>query len=228
MITFISRLVRRFGAFRKISLECDSARVEFHAGVEFHLSPGSKIVVQKGRLRAGYPLDSTSPYSTYSQTIISLGRNATLLIGDDTIIAPGSCIKLNEDAVLEIKGKSYFGHNLLVLCAKKMILGGNLRTSWNVTLIDHDGHGLISKSGKHFRGLYRPLVIGENVAIQMNVQVVRGVHIGDNAIISCGTVVRSDISAGTHVYSNPELKVRQRKSFARLPKLVSSRETSAQ
>jgi acetyltransferase-like isoleucine patch superfamily enzyme len=47
------------------------------------------------------------------------------------------------------------------------------------------------------------VVIGENVLIGSNTKILKGVHIGDNAVIANGSVVTRSIPANAIAFGNP-------------------------
>jgi len=51
-----------------------------------------------------------------------------------------------------------------------------------------------------------PLIIEDNVGIQMNVTIPRGVLVGANSLIGANTVIRKDVSRETLIYTDNILK----------------------
>jgi maltose O-acetyltransferase len=54
-----------------------------------------------------------------------------------------------------------------------------------------------------------PVVIGDNVWIGHDVSIMKGVTIGDNAILASGSVVTKDVSANVIVAGNPASMVKE-------------------
>ena len=73
--------------------------------------------------------------------------------------------------------------------------------------MDYDGHKFIRLDGQD-KDYYKPLVVGKNVGIQMNVIIPKGVTVGDYSIISAGTILRQDVQDNCLAYSNPELRMK--------------------
>src|SRR5690625_3379564 len=99
-----------------------------------------------------------------------------------------------------------------VMFPERITVGANSIIGYNTTILAHEY--LIDE--------YRigDVVIGENVLIGANTTILPGVHIGDRAIVSAGTLVHKDIPPGTFVGGNPmkiiytkeEMKQRQNKN----------------
>ena len=82
-------------------------------------------------------------------------------------------------------------HNCSITCAKEITIGGNCNLANNIVIVDHDHN--IGDTGV-VAGLNRKLIyIGNNVWIGANVTILKGVIIGDDAIVAAGAVVRQDI-----------------------------------
>ncbi len=179
-----------------------------NSGVDFYVSRGAKIIVENGVVHLGYPLPGISPFSTRPRTIIALKPGATLVFKGDTFVAPGNTIRVGTNAVLTFGGKNNIGHDGIFICNQEMSIGYATAFSWNVTLIDDDGHEFLNKDEKPIRRFKSPMIIGESVGIQMNVTIPKGVRIGDQTIISANTVVRRDIPAKCLAYHKLELELK--------------------
>ncbi|WP_306781645.1 acyltransferase [Agathobacter rectalis] len=82
-------------------------------------------------------------------------------------------------------------HNCSITCAKEITIGGNCNLANNIVIVDHDHN--IGDTGV-VAGLNSKLIyIGNNVWIGANVTILKGVIIGDDAIVAAGAVVRQDI-----------------------------------
>jgi acetyltransferase-like isoleucine patch superfamily enzyme len=82
-------------------------------------------------------------------------------------------------------------------------IGDNTIIGVNFSLMTSDGHN-IHKLNRHdsgFSGL--SIDIGQNVFIGDNVMILKGVNIGNNAVIGAGSVVTSDIPKNAIAAGNP-------------------------
>ena len=89
-----------------------------------------------------------------------------------------------------------------------MSIGSGTSISWNFSAIDWDSHHFYDCSGQKIERSINPLIIGDNVAIQPNVFIPKGLSIGDNAVIGSNTVLRSDVPPNCLAYSDHKLKVK--------------------
>ena len=114
---------------------------------------------------------------------------------------------------VENGAKLIIGNNVAISstriwCAKQIIIKDNARIGGNVIIIDTDAHSmnyhdrrdvLIDEANKKDM----PVVIGEDAFIGMNVIILKGVEIGDRAIIGAGSVVTKSIPADCIAAGNP-------------------------
>ena len=209
MFYFIRMIWSRFQALRHTRLEGNESTLFFHRNVRFILSPGSEIIIRDGGLRIGYPASGAVPYASYPNTVIQLGRGARLICDGAVAIAPGATIRVSDGGTLRFGGANLVAHNLTALCSREISIGRGAQLSWNVTLIDDDGHQFTGAHGKKLRRIYRPLRIGRQVGIQMNVLIPSGVSIGDRAVIAAGTVLRQDVPEECTAYTESQLRIKE-------------------
>jgi acetyltransferase-like isoleucine patch superfamily enzyme len=161
----------------------------------------------KGRLFLGFPVTgSISDFAHNCNTVVSMGKNASLVVNGDVHIGPGCTIRIADDAVLELGGKNMIAHNTTIIASKKISIGEGSAISWGVNLIDDDHHSFYTTDGKKLKRIRKTLVIGSNVGIQMNVTIPSGGVIGSNSIIAANTVIRKNVPENSLVYSVNELK----------------------
>lgn len=84
-------------------------------------------------------------------------------------------------------------------------LGDRVRCGANTLITDGDWHGSDSRSGDP-----RPVKIGNDVWLGVNVTVLKGVTIGDGTVIGAGSVVTKDIPANCVAAGNPCRVIAQR------------------
>ena len=176
------------------------------------MKKGSKIIVNNGLFRVGFAMNGIdSSFSHFKENKITLLEGSTLIINGDVSIAPGTSIIVNKNATCTFEGANVIAHNNLFYCHKRISVGFNSCTSWNCQFMDADGHQLYSSKGggRFIEPIVRPLIIGKNVGFQMNVVVPRGVTIGDNALISCGVIVREDLPAESLIYVDQQIKIKK-------------------
>jgi acetyltransferase-like isoleucine patch superfamily enzyme len=123
-------------------------------------------------------------------SILSIAENASLIVKDTFYIYSGSKIYINPNARLEL-GSGYINSNLNLSCFKSIVIGKNVAISENVTIRDSDNHSICP----HINPISKPIVIKDNVWIGINVTILKGVTIGEGAVIAAGSLVNKDIPA---------------------------------
>ncbi|MCE5308237.1 MAG: hypothetical protein LLG20_11410 [Acidobacteriales bacterium] len=104
------------------------------------------------------------------------------------------------------------GHNVSCVIGKQITIGNHCRIAGGTQMFDTPGHP--SDPGRRLAGKpadsdeVRPISIGNNVWIGTGAIIYPGVTIGDNSIVSMGSVVMSDVPANTLVAGNPARQVR--------------------
>jgi acetyltransferase-like isoleucine patch superfamily enzyme len=119
-----------------------------------------------------------------SQLVIRGGAHLKVL--GQFCIYSGATIWLNEGASLTL-GSGYINNNLNLSCFHTIQIGDGVAISENVAIRDSDNHAL---DGKPHTAAIK---IGNRVWIGMNATVLKGVTIGDGAVVAAGSVVIEDV-----------------------------------
>jgi acetyltransferase-like isoleucine patch superfamily enzyme len=98
-----------------------------------------------------------------------------------------------------VLGSGYANRNLNICCFKKIKIGKNVIISENVTIRDSDDHKIIQSNKAHTCSIE----IGNHVWIGMSAIILKGVTIGDGAIIAAGSVITKDVPANSLVGGVP-------------------------
>ena len=166
--------------------------------------PKTKLFVGKGvsvSLGSGHLICNFSHFGTRFRrmySVLSLGDGSELkLESDNFTMCEGSSIILHRGAKIILGGKGYINERTTIECADRIEIGKETIVSSDVRISDTDIHtiqGHVSTS---------PIIIGRHVWIGRSSQILKGVHIGDNAVIAAGAVVTSDVPANTIVAGVP-------------------------
>ena len=139
---------------------------------------------------------------------VRTSSSSKVLIGDACVFrsSPGSnLIGINRRCVVFVdtnanliigKGSGFSG--TVIGCFDKIILGSNVRCGANTLITDSDWHPGDSRVGPS-----KPIEIGDNVWLGVDVKVLKGVTIGNNAVIGAGSIVVSDIPTNAIAAGNP-------------------------
>jgi acetyltransferase-like isoleucine patch superfamily enzyme len=127
---------------------------------------------------------------------------------------------------VRIGERTFIGASTLV-CAEDIEIGDDVLISWGCTVVDHNSHAIAWKSraqdvGNWYEGrkdwatVERAAVrIGNKAWIGFNVIILKGVNIGEGAVIGAGSVVTRDVPAFTIVGGNPARQIRELEAHER-------------
>ena len=134
--------------------------------------------------------------------------NATVNVGDCKV-SIGDRVLINDGTIL--------------ICTNGIAIGNDVMISWGVTIIDTNAHSLVSSERlidlKNARKEYEagtlgdnsdlsavktaPILINDKVWIGFNSIIMKGVTIGEGAVIGAGSVVTKDVPPYAVVGGNP-------------------------
>lgn len=150
-------------------------------------------------------------------TIKKICSNGKLSCSVIQLVSPSTTIEVAERGIINITGRIhaekgsmisakngnltigkhvYINRNTMIVCRYKIDIGQGTTIGPNVVIYDHD-HDLQSKGNLKTA----PVIIGNNVWIGANCSIIKGVSIGDNAVIAAGTIVTKDVPGDMIIYS---------------------------
>ena len=136
---------------------------------------------------------------------IDLFSDAKCRIGNFLMTAGPFYIKCTDKAEITIGDNCFFNHNCSLTAAENIVIGNQCMFANNFVVVDHDHD---RKDGKILKELVSaPVKIGNNVWCGANVTVLKGVPIGDGAVIAAGSVVNRDVAAYSVVAGVPARKI---------------------
>lgn len=145
-----------------------------------------------------------------------------LTIGNDCIVS-GSFIFESKNGHVNIGNHSFIGGSTFI-SRSNISVGNNVTIAWGCTIYDHNSHSLdylerrrdiddelwslrngqstyINKNWDSVKS--SPITICDDVWIGMNCIILKGVTIGEGAVVGAGSVVTKDVPAWTVVAGNP-------------------------
>jgi acetyltransferase-like isoleucine patch superfamily enzyme len=139
-------------------------------------------------------------------------KGAEIRFGRLCWIGDGTKIRCHE-GVVEIGAKTVFGQECTISAYRHVRIGEQCVIADRVMLIDFD-HGVteVERAIRH-QGIYtREVIVGSNVWIGYGACILRGVRVGDNAIIGTNSVVTRDVPANAVVGGVPAKVIRMREA----------------
>jgi acetyltransferase-like isoleucine patch superfamily enzyme len=147
---------------------------------------------------------------------LQTGRTGQIRFGRFVWIGHGSKIRCHE-GIVEIGPKTVIGQECTISAYQRVSIGQQCVVADRAMFIDFDHNVADSELPIRSQGIYkRDVVVGSNVWIGYGAQILRGVTIGDNAIIGASSVVTRDIPANAVAAGSPARVVRMRPEPERL------------
>ena len=134
---------------------------------------------------------------------VFMEKNSKLIINGNFDIHRNADIYIGTSAILEL-GSGYIMDRLSLQCLCNIKISNNVMISRNVAIRDSDSHQIIGGGS-----LTRPIIIGNHVWISMNVTILKGVTIGDGAIIAAVSVVNKDVPQKALVGGVPAIVLKE-------------------
>ena len=159
---------------------------------------------------AGRRWRTDGPLFLGSRLELQIGRRGRIEFGRFVWIGHGSKIRCHE-GVVEIGAKTVLGQECTISAYERVRIGEQCVIADRAMFIDFD-HGVVEVERPIRRqGIYtRPVEVGSNVWIGYGACILRGVSVGDNAIVGTNAVVTKDVPANAVVVGVPARIVRMR------------------
>jgi acetyltransferase-like isoleucine patch superfamily enzyme len=107
---------------------------------------------------------------------------------------PGVRLECWRGARIIIGNGTYFNRNTEVIAASEVQIGHDCMIAWDVVIMDTDQHGHHGAEPKT-----APIRIGDRVWIGCRAIILKGVTIGDDAVIAAGAIVTKNVPSGAIV-----------------------------
>ena len=150
------------------------------------------------------------------RTVLQIGRNGRVELGRWSWLGHGTKLRCHE-GVISIGAKSVLGQECTISAYQNVSIGRECLIADRVMLIDFDHSAADVERPIREQGIHKGDVrIGDNVWIGYAASILRGVTVGDNAIIGTGSVVTGDVPANAVVAGVPGRVLRMREQPRRL------------
>jgi acetyltransferase-like isoleucine patch superfamily enzyme len=176
-------------------------------------------------------IDSMLGWKLRRQGVVTIGKGTTLVwrrlnrvagnrlaIGDHSIVQ--SSIRFEDSGgTVRIGDRTFIGKSDLV-CYRSIDIGNDVIMSWGITITDHDSHNIdwqlrkndVLQWGEGRKDWthvpHAPVVIADKVWIGFNASILKGVTIGEGAVVGACSVVTRDVPPFAVVAGNPARVIR--------------------
>ncbi len=170
---------------------------------QIHLDKTSKII-NKGTFRLG-SFERLRVVPTKQPCILQMLERSVLIINGSFQAQSGVIICIFRGATLEVGANVSVSFNSKLLCFDNIKIGDGSMVSWDVEIRDSDLHVI---SREDFV-MSKPIQIGSHVWIGCRAMILKGVTIGDGAVVAAGAVVTRDVPKNCLVAGVPARIVRE-------------------
>ena len=168
-----------------------------------------KLILLDKNIKIG---NNTTLY--YKSSILNVCKQGVVSIGDNCLIGRSKCgyhadmpfytTILNDGIDSNISIGNNCRINGAYIHAKESIeIGDNCVVASGVNIIDSNGHETYSQDRTIGRDTPRNITIGKNVWIGLNATILKGTKIGDNSIVSAGSIVKGEFPCNCIITGNP-------------------------
>ena len=159
---------------------------------------------------AGWRWRTDGPVFFGRRLQIQISRRGSVSFGRFVWVGDGTKIRCHEGTV-EIGAKTVLGQEVTISAYRRVRIGEQCVIADRAMFIDFD-HGVVEVERPiRQQGIYmEEVVIGSNVWIGYGACFLRGVSVGDNAIIGTNAVVTKDVPANAVVGGVPARVIRMR------------------
>jgi acetyltransferase-like isoleucine patch superfamily enzyme len=173
----------------------------------------ARLIVRLARRRlANRRLHSDGIAFIGPRVVLQIGRRGRIELGRWSWLGHGTKIRCHEGLV-SIGAKTVLGQECTISAYQHVSIGRECVIADRVMFIDFD-HGVVDVDRPiRLQGIYkRDVRVGNNVWIGYGACVLRGVTIGDNAIVGTNSVVTKDVPDNAVVGGVPARVIRMREA----------------
>ena len=161
---------------------------------------------------AGWRWETDGPVFFGKRLQLQIAKRATVRFGRFSWIGDGTKIRCHE-GVVEIGEKTVMGQECTISAYRRVRIGEQCVIADRAMFIDFD-HGVVEVERPiRLQGIYkRDCIVGSNVWIGYGACFLRGIRVGDNAIVGTNSVVTKDVPANAVVGGVPAKVIRMREA----------------
>ena len=126
-----------------------------------------------------------------------MNANSALIVSGGFKMFSGSSIQVLENGIIKIES-GFINKNSEIIASQSICLGKNVAIGCEVIICDYDYHSLSMNTPKS-----KPIIIQDDVWIGRRAMFLKGVTIGEGAVVAAGSIVTKDVPPHTLVAGNP-------------------------
>lgn len=159
-----------------------------------------------------------SNLSIIGRPIFRAFRKGSIKIGSQVTLISShrvNLVGLTTPVILEVLGSGSIeigdrsgGSGIVISSRNRVVIGSHVKLGGNVRIYDHDYHSLnhVYRRNSKTDSIHvktSPVIVENDVFVGANAMILKGVHIGEYAIIGAGSVVSKNVPAGEVWAGNP-------------------------
>ena len=173
-------------------------------GTAVSIDPTASIEVGTGRVIINASWCDVNPFPA----LFSMRARSRLIVHGTFSIYSNADISVNEDATLEIGG-GFVNHGARIHCFNNIKIGKWVYIGDDVAIRDSDGHEVIGSN----KPVSMPIVIEDHCWIGAKATLLKGVTIGEGAVVAAGALVSRNVPPHTLVAGIPARVVKENVSW---------------
>ncbi len=174
---------------------------EVYKNSDLRFCKSSKFIVSRGKLELGKPWSGEPKYPSD----FSIGERAIFELYGRVAAYHGTTIHISNHARLTMHNV-FLNCNCTIRCAKEIKIGNRVVIAPNVLIRDDDGHVLLPNTKETSSA---PITICDNVWIGTGAMILKGVTIGEGAVVAAGAIVTKDVPPKCLVGGVPAKVIRE-------------------
>ncbi len=181
------------------------------------LRRGAQAVDRWMQRSSGASLQVHDSARVRSGAVSGATEGCTLTVGAQSLLEGGVVFE-RPQASVAIGERSFVNGRLIA--AERIVVGDDVLMAWGVTVVDHDSHSLVfsqraqdvvmwgrgEKDWTHVT--IKPVTIGNKAWVGFDAVILKGITIGEGAVIAARSVVTKDVAPWTVVAGNPARVIR--------------------
>lgn len=187
---------------RQVHRDANALIIPFRGG-EIKIARTARIHIKKS---LKFHCFETNKCATSAYLLMD--KNSELRVNGRFTVFYGSDIAVFKNAKLEL-GSGYCNAGTQIRCAKSITIGEHVAIARDVYIMDSDSHQLFDQ--RHVPD--QAVRIGNHVWIGARAMILKGVTIGDGAMVAAGAVVTKDVPAHSIVAGVPAKVIRENVKF---------------